>query len=50
MQIRFQNSPKETSQMNTQQLRDNFLLQNLMQAGKIELVSCTYKSFHQFTE
>ncbi len=38
MQIRFQNSPKETSQMNTQQLRENFLVQNLMQAGKIELV------------
>lgn len=38
MQVRFQNSPKETSEMNTQQLRDNFLVQNLMQAGKIELV------------
>lgn len=38
MQIRFQHSPKETSQMNTQQLRENFLIQNLMQAGKIELV------------
>lgn len=38
MQIRFQNSPKETSQMNTQQLRENFLVQNIMQPGKIELV------------
>ncbi|MEI8059390.1 MAG: 5-dehydro-4-deoxy-D-glucuronate isomerase [Ferruginibacter sp.] len=38
MQIRFQNSPKETSQMNTQQLRENFLIQHLMQPGKIELV------------
>lgn len=38
MQVRFQNSPKETSAMNTQQLRDNFLVQNLMQPGKIELV------------
>ncbi|MFC4231376.1 5-dehydro-4-deoxy-D-glucuronate isomerase [Parasediminibacterium paludis] len=38
MQVRFQNSPKETSSMNTQQLRDNFLVQNLMQPGKIELV------------
>lgn len=38
MQVRFQNSPKETSEMNTQQLRDNFLVQNLMQHGKIELV------------
>ncbi|MBC7651433.1 MAG: 5-dehydro-4-deoxy-D-glucuronate isomerase, partial [Deinococcales bacterium] len=38
MHLRFQNSPKETSEMNTQQLRDNFLVQNLMQPGKIELV------------
>jgi 4-deoxy-L-threo-5-hexosulose-uronate ketol-isomerase len=38
MQIRFQHSPKETSQMNTQQLRENFLVQNLMQPGKMELV------------
>lgn len=42
MQIRFQNSPKETSHMNTQQLRENFLVQNLMQAGKIELVYSHY--------
>jgi 4-deoxy-L-threo-5-hexosulose-uronate ketol-isomerase len=42
MQIRFQNSPKETSQMNTQQLRDNFLIQDLMVAGKIAL---TYSHF-----
>jgi 4-deoxy-L-threo-5-hexosulose-uronate ketol-isomerase len=42
MQIRFQNSPKETSQMNTQQLRDNFLVQNLMQPGTIELVYTHY--------
>ncbi len=38
MEIRFQNSPKETSTMNTQQLRENFLLQDLMQPGKIKLV------------
>lgn len=38
MQIRFQNSPKETSKMNTQELRDNFLIQDLMQAGTIQLV------------
>jgi 4-deoxy-L-threo-5-hexosulose-uronate ketol-isomerase len=38
MQVRFQNSPKETSEMNTQELRDNFLVQNLMQLGEIELV------------
>ena len=42
MQIRFQNSPKETSQMNTQQLRENFLVQNLMQPGEIELVYSHY--------
>jgi 4-deoxy-L-threo-5-hexosulose-uronate ketol-isomerase len=42
MQIRFQNSPKETSLMNTQQLRENFLVQNLMQPGKIELVYSHY--------
>ncbi len=38
MQVRFQNSPKETGNMNTQQLRENFLIQELMQPGKIELV------------
>jgi 4-deoxy-L-threo-5-hexosulose-uronate ketol-isomerase len=42
MQIRFQNSPKETATMNTQQLRENFLVQNLMQPGKIELVYSHY--------
>ena len=42
MQVRFQNSPKETSQMNTQQLRENFLVQGLMQPGKIELVYSHY--------
>ena len=42
MQIRFQNSPKATSQMNTQQLRENFLVQNLMQPGNIELVYSHY--------
>jgi 4-deoxy-L-threo-5-hexosulose-uronate ketol-isomerase len=38
MQIRFQSSPKETATMNTQELRENFLVQNVMQAGKITLV------------
>ena len=38
MEIRFQNSPKETSTMNTQQLRENFLVQELMQPGAIKLV------------
>jgi 4-deoxy-L-threo-5-hexosulose-uronate ketol-isomerase len=42
MQIRFQNSPTETATMNTQQLRDNFLIQNLMQPGKVELVYSHY--------
>jgi 4-deoxy-L-threo-5-hexosulose-uronate ketol-isomerase len=42
MQIRFQNSPKETSQMNTQELRDNFLLDGLMQAGTIQLTYSHY--------
>jgi 4-deoxy-L-threo-5-hexosulose-uronate ketol-isomerase len=42
MQIRFQNSPKETSEMNTQQLRDNFLVQGLMQQGTIQLVYSHY--------
>ena len=38
MQVRFQNSPKATGTMNTEQLRENFLIQQLMQYGKIELV------------
>ncbi len=37
MKIRFQNSPKETAQMNTQQLRENFLVDNLMVEGTIQL-------------
>lgn len=42
MQIRFQNSPKETSQMNTQQQRDNFLIQNLMVPDSIRLTYTHY--------
>lgn len=42
MQVRFQNSKTETSQMNTQQLRQNFLIENVMQPGKIQL---TYSHF-----
>ncbi len=42
MQVRFQNSPKETSQMNTQELRDNFLVQGLMKPGSLELVYSHY--------
>src|SRR4051812_28322431 len=42
MEIRFQNSPEETSQMNTQQLRKNFLIEQIMQPGKIKLVYSHY--------
>jgi 4-deoxy-L-threo-5-hexosulose-uronate ketol-isomerase len=42
MEIRFQNSPKETSQMDTQQLRSNFLVEGLMQPGNIKLVYSHY--------
>ncbi|RYD79681.1 MAG: 5-dehydro-4-deoxy-D-glucuronate isomerase [Sphingobacteriales bacterium] len=42
MQIRFQNSPKETAGMNTTELRENFLIENLMQPGKIELTYSHY--------
>ncbi|MBL7747532.1 MAG: 5-dehydro-4-deoxy-D-glucuronate isomerase [Chitinophagaceae bacterium] len=42
MQIRFQNSPAETMQMNTEQLRENFLVQNLMQDDSIQLVYSHY--------
>jgi hypothetical protein len=45
MQIRFQNSPKETATMNTQELRENFLIQGLMQKGMVQL---TYT--HTMTE
>jgi 4-deoxy-L-threo-5-hexosulose-uronate ketol-isomerase len=42
MEIRFQNSPKETSQMDTQELRSNFLIENLMQPDKLKLVYSHY--------
>ena len=42
MQIRFQNSPKETAGMNTAELRANFLIENLMQPGKINLTYSHY--------
>jgi len=42
METRFQNSPKETSQMDTQQLRANFLIEGLMQSGQIKLVYSHY--------
>ncbi|SIT31707.1 4-deoxy-L-threo-5-hexulose uronate isomerase [Filimonas lacunae] len=42
MEVRFQQSPKETSQMNTQELRSNFLIENLMQDDKLNLVYSHY--------
>ena len=42
MQIRFQNSPKETAGMTTAQLRENFLIENLMQPGKLQLTYSHY--------
>lgn len=42
MEIRFQNSPKETSEMNTAGLRENFLVQNLMLEDKLQLVYSHY--------
>ena len=38
MEIRFQSSPREVKGMNTQQLREIFLVQHLMQANQIQLV------------
>lgn len=38
MEVRFQNSPKETAQMNTQALRDNFLVTDIMIPNKLRLV------------
>lgn len=38
MEIRFQSSPREVKGMNTQQLRENFLVQHMMQANQIQLV------------
>jgi len=42
MQIRFQQSPLETSKMNTAELRSNFLIQQLMISGEINLVYSHY--------
>ncbi len=42
MQIRFQNSPAETKTMTTEQLRENFLVQNLIQDDSIQLVYSHY--------
>ncbi len=42
MQIRFQQSPKETSEMNTEELRNAFLVNNLMQDDVINLTYSHY--------
>jgi 4-deoxy-L-threo-5-hexosulose-uronate ketol-isomerase len=42
MEIRFQNSPKETRDMHTGELRDNFLMQGLMHDDKARLVYSHY--------
>ncbi|MBC7901940.1 MAG: 5-dehydro-4-deoxy-D-glucuronate isomerase, partial [Gemmatimonadaceae bacterium] len=42
MDIRFQNSPKETAAMNTAELRSNFLLEGLMQDDELKLVYSHY--------
>ncbi|HLO81390.1 MAG TPA: 5-dehydro-4-deoxy-D-glucuronate isomerase [Chitinophagaceae bacterium] len=42
MEIRFQNSPKETMEMNTTELRDNFLMQGLMLEDEVKLVYSHY--------
>lgn len=42
MEIRFQNSPKEAKEMDTEQLRKNFLVQNLMQDDTVQLVYSHY--------
>ncbi len=42
MQIRFQQSPKETKQMTTEELRENFLVEQLMTDDKLNLVYSHY--------
>jgi 4-deoxy-L-threo-5-hexosulose-uronate ketol-isomerase len=42
MEIRFQNSPGETRQMDTRGLRDNFLVTGLMQPATIQLLYTHY--------
>lgn len=42
MNIRFASSPGETKQMDTEQLRENFLVQNLMKEDSIQLVYSHY--------
>lgn len=42
MEIRFQHSPKETSQMNTAELRRHFLMEHIVQEDAVELVYSHY--------
>lgn len=42
MEIRFQNSPKETASMNTEELRKNFACESLMEDDRINLVYSHY--------
>ncbi len=42
MEIRFQNSPEETKQMDTEQLRKSFLVQSLMQDDTVRLMYSHY--------
>jgi len=42
MEIRFQNSPKEVKGMSTEELRSNFLVQQLMKADTVSLVYSHY--------
>jgi 4-deoxy-L-threo-5-hexosulose-uronate ketol-isomerase len=42
MEVRFQNSAKETAQMSTEELRNNFLIQNLMADDELSLVYSHY--------
>ena len=42
MEIRFQNSPSETKGMNTEQLRENFLVQQLIQDDAVQLIYSHY--------
>lgn len=42
MEIRFQQSPKETRSMGTSELRENFLIENMVQSDQIKLVYTHY--------
>src|SRR5688572_1571315 len=42
MEVRFQNSPKETAGMNTEELRQNFLVPQLMQNDQVKLIYSHY--------